>query len=422
MLKFSISEKEGIEFSKLSGDYNKIHLDDLYGYNSQFNQKICHGCLVIIKVFKLLKIEKLINDFLEFNISINFTNPFYYKKKIVIKKINNNRYILVQNGEASAQIIISNKASLSINNYTLKKEFQPRIKLNKKFKNFEKISILLCYLSKYVGVIYPGENSLIKSISINFIKNKFFNNNIKIFSKKIDKRLPLIKNEIFFENYKIEFDTLDRPKLKLKFKPISKEIKNKITSIKDNLLIIGASSGIGNDILQLFKFNKKIKIIATYYKNKISLANRNIIKKRIDIKKDLKIVFNIIKKYTPIIIYYFPTPKIYSNKKNNLLDRLYNKFYFDVPIKILKFAENYNVKFFYPSTIYDDKLLSYSSIKNKAEKKFMKIQLNNTVLNVLKIREVNTKQNLSILNKNLPNFRDLLNKDKNYQKKIFFLD
>jgi hypothetical protein len=93
-----------------------------------------------------------------------------------------------------------------------------------------------------------------------------------------------------------------------------------------------------------------------------------------------------------------------------------------VPIKILKFAENYNVKFFYPSTIYDDKLLSYSSIKNKAEKKFMKIKLKNTVLNVLKIREVNTKQNLSLLNKNLPNFRDLLNKDKNYQKKIFFLD
>ena len=52
----------------------------------------------------------------------------------------------------------------------------------------------------------------------------------------------------------------------------------------------------------------------------------------------------------------------------------------------------------------------------------MKIKLKNTVLNVLKIREVNTKQNLSLLNKNLPNFRDLLNKDKIYQKKIFFLD
>ena len=27
----------------LSGDYNKIHIDELEGYNSMFGQNICHG-------------------------------------------------------------------------------------------------------------------------------------------------------------------------------------------------------------------------------------------------------------------------------------------------------------------------------------------------------------------------------------------
>ena len=53
---FIISEKKGINFSRISGDYNKIHLDELTGYNSMFGEKICHGCLVILKTFKILDI------------------------------------------------------------------------------------------------------------------------------------------------------------------------------------------------------------------------------------------------------------------------------------------------------------------------------------------------------------------------------
>ena len=38
--------KEGKTFAKLSGDNNKIHTDDLIGYNSLFGEKICHGVLI----------------------------------------------------------------------------------------------------------------------------------------------------------------------------------------------------------------------------------------------------------------------------------------------------------------------------------------------------------------------------------------
>ena len=53
-MNFKISVKEGKKFSELSGDNNLIHLDNLIGYNSIFGEKICHGCLVILKIFKII--------------------------------------------------------------------------------------------------------------------------------------------------------------------------------------------------------------------------------------------------------------------------------------------------------------------------------------------------------------------------------
>ena len=52
---FIINNQQGKRFSKLSGDYNKIHLDKKYGYNSQFGENIVHGSLVIIKILSILK-------------------------------------------------------------------------------------------------------------------------------------------------------------------------------------------------------------------------------------------------------------------------------------------------------------------------------------------------------------------------------
>ena len=86
VMKFTISEREGKNFAKLSGDKNKIHLDNLYGYNSAFNNKICHGCLVLIKFLRLIKIENLISGYENFNIYINFIRHFNYKDRILIIK------------------------------------------------------------------------------------------------------------------------------------------------------------------------------------------------------------------------------------------------------------------------------------------------------------------------------------------------
>jgi hypothetical protein len=69
---FNINISEGINFSKKSGDFNKIHLKKIEGYNSIFGEIICHGCLVI---------EKFLNK-------INFlhnTNKNIFSVQIIFK-------------------------------------------------------------------------------------------------------------------------------------------------------------------------------------------------------------------------------------------------------------------------------------------------------------------------------------------------
>ena len=49
-----------------------------------------------------------------------------------------------------------------------------------------------------------------------------------------------------------------------------------------------------------------------------------------------------------------------------------------------------------------------------------KLQNKNININILRINEINTKQNLSLLRKKLPSFVELLNLNKEYKEKIFF--
>ena len=62
MKEFKISDKRGYAYSIESGDKNKIHLDNLTGYNSIFNHKIIYGTLIFFDKFlgKVIKnIEKI---------------------------------------------------------------------------------------------------------------------------------------------------------------------------------------------------------------------------------------------------------------------------------------------------------------------------------------------------------------------------
>ena len=108
-----------------------------------------------------------------------------------------------------------------------------------------------------------------------------------------------------------------------------------------------------------------------------------------------------------------------SIKDKNFI-KLYNKYFIDIPIKLIKFSNNYECKFFYPSTTYNNSLSEYSLIKLKAERKIKKLKNNKVRINIAKIPGINTRQTLSMISKNLPNFRDLIFQNEEIFKKIFF--
>lgn len=274
-----------------------------------------------------------------------------------------------------------------------------------------------------MGNTFPGKNSAINRININYNSDKSYDDKfINIRSLKINKRFPLVVNQLNFKNYIIEFDTIFLPHLETKFKKPTSSFINKIKKIKTNVLIIGASSGLGFDLLNLYKYNKKIKIFCTYYKNKINLKNSNINKIKYDVNNGINKLIKIIKKNNIISIYYFASPKIYSQTNNKYLENTYKKIFLDVPLNLLKNISNQKVNFFYPSTkfIDDGNKNLYAKIKLIAEHKLSKCNNNFCTISIVRIDKINTKQNINISGTVFPNFRDYLFKDKKLLKNTFF--
>ena len=418
--KLIISETEGRNFSYKSGDFNKIHFDRKYGYNSIFGRTICHGALVILKFLKISKLNIKKNP-----LEINFLKPFFYNKVIKILKIEKKNffnYTLTQDGQKKCLIDITKPN----NNSDL--EFYKNIKYNRfrifnnNNNNNSQIKTALSYVSKYVGMIYPGKNSIIKKILI--INNNNNNNNRKIYisSKSIKNKISIIFNNLKYKNFEIYFETLVRPTIKYNFKSTPKSILKEINKLKENILVIGASQGIGKDLFKLFLHNKKIIKIGTYsagyIKNK---KNGKILVKKITLPNDINLIEQIVKKYQPINIFYFASPKIYfeididQKTKEN-----FNKIFLYSPCEIFKKCVEYNFAFFYPSTefIRLSKKSPYSKIKLKAEKKLRILgEKYKKTVKIIRFPAINSRQSVSILNSKQQNLIDYLKKNK-YAKKV----
>lgn len=412
ILDFSIKKKEGQKFALNSGDTNKIHLDLKEGINSHFGQNIIHGCFLITKFLKLLDNKKFNSLQFEFN------NAFFYDEIIKVYKIKNSsfkEYHLFQDNQLKG-IAIFNLQNKNYDQEEFKKKIYKKNFLVK--NNINEFNSCLNLLSKYVGIYYPGKNSLISKIFIK--KENNFNlrkNKVCIVSTKPDARFPMINNKLVSKNYRIFFHTLFRPTLNIKNKiNLNKKLTKLIRGLNKNILIIGASSGIGKDFLNIVKNNNKIKIIATFNNNSINLKKKNILKIKIDVNKDIKKLKKIINDYSPISIYYFATPKI-DFLDNKIKKKLYEKFYIEIPLKIINFSKKNQNYFFYPSTKFiGEKKNDYVNTKIKAEKKLSNLKSN---IIIVRLPEINTRQNLSLIKRNLPNFFDILIKDQKLLKKVF---
>jgi hypothetical protein len=418
---FLITKKNGIKYSLLSGDNNKIHIDSIHGYNSIFGSNICHGTLVILNFLK--KIE--FNNKNNFYMDIIFKYPFFYDQNISIKKKISKKkmeYYLIQDKKEKAQIILD----LSKNTIHHFKKIKSKNKFLKKIKSKKnEIKTILNTLSRYVGTVNPGEKSLISNIKIFYNKeNKEENKNtISINSKILKKGYPIVNNYLKFNSYDVNFESLIRPDIKKTNTIIPKYLRKIIKNIKYNVLIIGASQGIGKHLFDMLKINKKIIKIVTYHKNIIKIKSKKIIVKKIDVLKEKKILDELIKKYSPLKIYYFPSNKIYFDNKlsKEIIDN-YNKIFIEKPLEILKKNRNNKIKFFYPSTINIElnKNSVYSKIKLTAEKKIKEICKKFKIdHHIHRFPAILSRQSVSMTNPRPPNLIEYINKNKKITKILF---
>ena len=420
---FKIKENEGLGYSKFSGDKNKIHIDNLVGYNSIFGEKICHATFVISKILKTKEFRKILLHEKVFNISIEFLDFIKYNEYFLIKKIKS-RFYIIQNKKIKIRILIQkkNNFTIDIKNKRINNYFEKKL-INIK-NRYDLIVKLLANISSYVGNIYPGKNSLLFSINLNF--NDYCTekkDKLIIRSYRLYKKFPLIKNILLGEKFKIEFETLERPVLKKNKLFIKKIIKYKIKDVKHNILVIGGSSGIGNDILNLFKINKKIIKIFTFNKNKINSKSQNTLHYKIDVFKDLKKINHIIQKYGPIKLFYFATTKILFDREVSCKNReVYKKIILTIPLKIIRKNKKKINSFFYPSTINidEDKKSDYSKIKRLAEINLKKLcKKNKIIYKSVRFPALNSKQSISLLNPSPESFYNYLNKRPKIIDKIF---
>jgi hypothetical protein len=421
MIKFNISEKDGLKYSKISGDTNKIHIDNLTGYNSIFGEKICHGTLVLIKILEKIDLLKIINDKNLFYINFNFAKYFKYQHPISVIK-NKNIFNIYQEDQKKLTINFSLKKKIDFSNFKKKHSivtFYP-----KKNKKISDIFIILNNLSKYVGTVYPGRFSIISEINIYFNKHSYlFDNKLKIISKKIDPRLPIIENQLTFKNYLVQFKSLERPIVKNNKKIDNKLLRNKINKIKYNALIIGGSQGIGKDVLNILSDNHNIKKFVTYNKNKISKKSNTIYPIKFNVFDKINTLDKIIEANSPLKIYYFASPKIYFDNTLPLSIKKNYKFIFlNFPSLLLERYKNKNITLFYPSTsnILENRNSFYSKIKKNAEHKIKKICLKYRIpFEIVRFPALNSRQSVSLTNPSPTSLNEYLKKYPKIINKIF---
>ena len=411
-MSFKIYEKEGRNFAKKSGDFNLIHLDNIVGYNSIYGEKICHGCLVFLKLLKFKEIKNEINSAINnFKAEIIFHHHFSYNKNITL--IGKKKIYLKQGNILCAEVKLTKNKIQSIN------------KLQNKKNLFNKLELILNNISKYTGMIKPGKNSILGKIEVNYDINNKYNRKLSITVKTKDNRIPIIFNELKYQNFIVKFNTIIRPALLKSNDRIDKKTLNKIKAIKRNIMIIGGSQGIGEDLLNLLKKNKKIKIISTFHKNKIS-PFKNIIVKKIDLNRDLLKVKKLIYKYSPINIYYFASCKIYfDNYLANIYKKDYQKYFIDFPTKIIKMNYKKDICFFYPSTQYiniNGKSV-YAKIKKKAEKKISNLCNKLSVkYKIIRLDAINTRQTINLISNKSPSLYIYLRNNLNLIDDFLFLN
>jgi 3-hydroxybutyryl-CoA dehydratase len=80
-----ISKQDVMDFAKLSGDFNPLHVDEDFGKKSPFNRNIVHGMLAGSLFSTLIGMYCPGEKSLYMSQTLNFRLPLYYGETITVK-------------------------------------------------------------------------------------------------------------------------------------------------------------------------------------------------------------------------------------------------------------------------------------------------------------------------------------------------
>jgi len=344
-MKNRIDIKDNLKFAKISGDYNKIHIEKKYAKNFFFKYCVAHGVnIVALSLSKFLKINY--NNFLFIKeLDIKFINNIEIGEKFTIQ-IKNNKIIVKSDINNKLVIRIKCKKFKIINklkkhNILTEKKYYFDNLLNKDLINE------LLNLTKNIGTCIFGNGSLILKIHIQTQKKGKNKSSVN----KINKNA--FQYCLSSKNYKINC-------VVIKIEPYKNE-NLKITSSKKfeehlkgkSILIFGSNGILGSFTKNYLSKYKTYLHLVTKTKNR---KNSTFVKHYELSTINLSNLKKILKKTYPDYIFYFVSPKILKNNNKNINKKLYNlyKFYYvTIFDRILKLIKNYKKKtfIFYPSTV-----------------------------------------------------------------------
>ena len=440
--------KDAENFSKISGDFNPLHLSNEFASKSIHGERIVHGLNVIFWALDSFYINSNYNKLKKIN--INFNKTIFFKKNVfleVFKKEGNSYNFSVfddYESKVSFSILIGPKFIARTNlRHKVFKKVLPReitlenqksklmytdIQFNKKifkseFKNlYKKIDHFvigsLLSTTKIVGMEAPGKYSRYISLksNINF-KEKSLSYKLQSFDDRFGFLNLNLKGIL---NGNIEAIKPQKPIHIISIFEITQLLKKYNFNLKSyfknkKILIIGGSRGIGAYLVKVLAL-QGAEVLFSYNNNKKDSSKiikelRNVKKMKVKAFKMniLKNNFNNIKSFKADYVFYMATPQIGKINDKKIIDTnklsLFYKFYIKGFLNIYNFYNNCNrkIKFLYPSTTLVNKIKPINSeyliIKRLGEEICnslnKKNSLNKRVI-VSKIKPLLTDQHLSL--------------------------
>ena len=282
-----VDEKQQILFSKLSNDYNPIHLDSDYAYKTPYGKSIVYGILGVLKsleyiplckntYFKFLKVEFV--NYINVNTSITIR---YYTNRILVYKNTNTlctriEYEFCENNNKSALLKyhindlctpIENK--IPVKNYLYGLNINLRY-LEENYPNvFNNLDLLQMFqiinLSTFVGMITPGLYSIFNSFELSYINNDENLYNLLFELNEFDKTYGNCFYKFSGKNIEGKLNSIYRPKRVQQIK--IKDIKNNtLRFMNEKVLVVGGSRGLGEVIAKIF-YTNGANVTITYFKS-----------------------------------------------------------------------------------------------------------------------------------------------------------